>query len=524
VGYPDTSAHSGKAWGWAVVWLAAVAGAALVLLMTARYGAGISPDSAIYLSAARSLAEGHGLWQFTGEPLVRWAPGYPTVLGVAAAVGLDLPAAARWLNAALFAALIVAAGAWIRRHVRDPRLGAVALAAVVLSPALTRVSVYVWSEPLFLLLALLCLLDLESFDREGRRGLLARAALWAAAATLTRYAGVSLLAPGLWVALTRRQSSPKRRLVDATLFKVVVLAPLAAWLVRNWLVAGSPFGEHTASSYSVPASVWLALEQISRWLAPPLGAAPVRVALAVVVLAGVAWALARRAGGARGAEVGPRGLDGDAAPWPLAPAAVWVVAYAALVVAWTSISAVEQINERYLSPLYLPLVVMGACALVALARAPRRGLPGRVAVALMLLWLPYPAAHTALRCRGYLATGVGGYEIPAWRDSELARLLRAHPELQPLYSDAPDAVYALAGAPARFSPRRTYYNSPQPAAQDLARVRAGIGRAPNRRGYLAWFTTVERPFLYSVADLESVFTVERRAACADGALYVLEPR
>lgn len=508
--HPGTSAQGGRGRSGAVVGFAALAGAAFVTLATARYGVGISPDSAVYLSAARSLAAGHGLWQFTGEPLVRWAPGYPVVLAIPAALGLDLASAARWLNVALFAALILAAGAWIRRHVRYPYLGAIALAAVALSPALLRVSVYAWSEPLFLLLALLCLLDLERFAREGRRGDLLRAALWAAAATLTRYAGVSLLAPGLWAALTRQGARPGRRLLDAVLFKLVALIPLAAWLLRNRLVAGSPVGEHAASSYSAPASVGLVLEQLSRWLVPPVGPPAARVALVITVLAAMAWVLRR---GAR---------DRGPGAWPLAPTAVWAVAYAVLVVAWTSLSAVEQINERYLAPLYLPLVVMAACALGTLARRPERALAGRVAIALMLVWLAYPTARTALHVGVYLAVGVGGYELPQWRESELVKLLRAHPEAQPLFSNAPDAVYAVSGAPAMLSPRRTYYNSPQPAALDLPR--AAIERAPGRRAYLAWFTTVERPFLYRVADLESLFTMRGLATCGDGALYVLEPR
>ena len=524
--YPDTSARRGKGSGGgpapggarALGWAAALAGALLVLLATARYGPGISPDSTIYLSVAHSLAEGRGFRQFTGEPMVRWAPAYPAVLAPVAAAGLDLPAAARRLNAALFAALVLGAGAWIRRHVPDARLGAIALAAVVLSPALLRVSAYVWSEPLFLLLALLCILDLESFAREGRRGALVRAALWAGAATLTRYAGVSLVAPGLWVVLARRRDPPARRRLDAGLFAGVALAPFAAWLVRNWLVAGSPVGERAVSSYSLLASLSLGLEQLSRWLLPPVVAAPARVALAVAVLTAGAWALARRGAGTR--EEGA----GSAPPWPLAPVAVWMAAYGVLVVAWTSISAVEQLNERYLTPLYLPLVVLGARALVERTRARRRALSAGLATALMLLGLAYPTARTALHLRGYLQEGVDGYGTPAWRQSELARLLRAHPQAQPLFSNAPDAAYFLADVPAKFSPRRTFYNSPQRAEQDLARARESVERAPGKRAYLAWFTAAERPFLYSVADLESVFTVRVETTASDGALYVLESR
>lgn len=499
------------------VGLAAAAGVLLVLLATARHGPAVSPDSTIYLSAAENLASGKGLTQFDGEPLVRWAPAYPAVLALAERFGADPLAAAGWLDALLFGVFVLLSAAWLRRHLREGPLFTVALAAVVCSPALLRSAVYVWSEMLFLVPALLCLLDLERAARDGARRPFWRAAVWAAAATMVRYAGVSLAAAGVWVALARRDRPLGRRLRDAAGFAAVTLGPFAAWLLRNQVVSGSALGERAASSYSAPATVYLGLEVLSRWLVPPFGPAPLRVVLVVVALAAVAgllWA-ARRA---------RQDGKGEPRPWPLGPMAIWVLAYSALLVVWTSTSAVEQINERYLTPLYLPLVGFGAAALGALARRPRRAVPLAVVLFVFSLWWWYPTARTALHFALYLGNGATGYTSVDWDHSELARLLRARPEAQPLYSNGPDAASFLADVPARMSPRARYYNSPQRVEGDREALRAAIEAAPEKRAYLAWFTALDRPFLHTPGELERWFVVRSDSSCADGTLYVLSER
>ena len=93
-----TTRGASRRWTAAVVSLA-LAGVGLVLLSTARYGAGLSPDSVAYLDVARSLASGKGFVSHTGEPLVWWPPLYPMLLAlIGFATGLDhLNVFFRWI-------------------------------------------------------------------------------------------------------------------------------------------------------------------------------------------------------------------------------------------------------------------------------------------------------------------------------------------------------------------------------------------------------------------------------------------
>jgi hypothetical protein len=72
---------SGRRW-WFAVAILALAGTGLVLLSTAKYGAGISPDSTAYFDVARNLLAGKGLVFHAGGPLVIYAPLYPILLAL----------------------------------------------------------------------------------------------------------------------------------------------------------------------------------------------------------------------------------------------------------------------------------------------------------------------------------------------------------------------------------------------------------------------------------------------------------
>src|SRR6267143_4110417 len=97
-----------------IVAVIAVAGILFVLLAT-RFGAGISPDSTVYLDAARSLLRGAGLSVMSGRsseliPLTHYPPLYPALLALIGKSGMPLESAARVLNAVLFGANAALAG------------------------------------------------------------------------------------------------------------------------------------------------------------------------------------------------------------------------------------------------------------------------------------------------------------------------------------------------------------------------------------------------------------------------------
>lgn len=82
--------------------LIAVVAVAVVLVSTARFGIGLTPDSAAYLSATQGLVQGNGFTQYDGSVYASWPPLYPVALASLSALGLVPSEAARYLNAVLF--------------------------------------------------------------------------------------------------------------------------------------------------------------------------------------------------------------------------------------------------------------------------------------------------------------------------------------------------------------------------------------------------------------------------------------
>jgi hypothetical protein len=182
----------------------------------------VSYDSVVYVQASHDLssidlpqAQDQG-----GAPLYWWAPVYPVALKL---VGGSY-SGARFLNALLLivGVLLVGSVAW---RAIDARAGLIAGALYAFSPAVFAVHLSLMAEPLFLVLTTASLASVAA-----RRPVLAGFA--AAAATLTRYSGLPLIAVGAIVFRGR----------DRLQFLATSVLPYLAWLARNEIVAGQTTG------------------------------------------------------------------------------------------------------------------------------------------------------------------------------------------------------------------------------------------------------------------------------------------
>jgi hypothetical protein len=493
--------------------LGAGAAAALVVwLATGPHGPGVSPDSAVYLSAAERLAGGRGLVAFDGTPLVAWAPLLPLLLALAERVGGEALAAARGLNAVAAGASAALALSWLSARLATRLWLAASAVAVAFSPVLLRAASFVWSEALFLALVLA---SCRALDRQRGGGVPWLSAGSAALAALTRYPGVAWAGAGALALLLRGAGEPRARRRAAAGYLAVSLAPVALWLLANLASHGTALGDRAPSAYPWWANTYFAAEVWSGWILPHAVPGPWRVALAgAAVSAALALWLRLRPG---------RTLPARSLGASHVALGAYVLLHLAVTVLASSAVALERINDRYLAPTYLPLVLLAALALDRLAQdAPiARRAGARLLSAASLAAVALLALHAGRDLLRYRAEGVGGYATPHWRASATAARLREAPPGGPLYSNAPDAVYALSGLDASFSPRRHPYNSPGTPTGDLTRLAERVARG--ERGRLVWWTAIERPFLYVPAALDSALGLTPLWRAADGEAYTLGP-
>lgn len=247
---------------WTALAAVSAAGALLILLRHANYGVGLDRDAVLYVAAARNLVAGAGLLTWDGAPYQGAAPLYPLLLAGAGFLGVDVIAAAGYLNAAAFGLTVFTAAAWVKRRVRSQWLAVWAGCACALAPALAFLAAFAAAEIVFVLFVVVSLSLLDRFLGAGNRSALLLAAAAAAAASLTRYAGVTLVGAGALVLLLRRAPAVRRRIAA-----LVRRRPGFARRRRTVLAAALVF----AAAYALVPAVFLPLADVAlsvRYLLP----------------------------------------------------------------------------------------------------------------------------------------------------------------------------------------------------------------------------------------------------------------
>jgi 4-amino-4-deoxy-L-arabinose transferase-like glycosyltransferase len=242
------------------------AGAMATVYIATPAGAGLANDSVAYIAGARSILQGTGYSDIWLDSSLEAITHYPPLLSLSLAglglFGIDPLRGARILNIFLFGSNTLLIGILGWRSTRSQIAGLWLAALFMLNASLIRIHVFALSEPLYLCLSLLTFLcadlsqasrstgitphmDISSEPTETRQKMfwLVLSGLTAGLAFLTRYSALALL-PTISLALllretTFRRKSWRERLKTSGLFLAGALPPMAAWFLRNKLVAGN---------------------------------------------------------------------------------------------------------------------------------------------------------------------------------------------------------------------------------------------------------------------------------------------
>ena len=424
-----------------------LAAVCLVLLRQTEFGAGLTADSAGYVSTARNVFAGAGFVPAFGEYSHR-PPLYPLILAATGLFHDDMIATAAVLNAVAFGLSVFVTAAWLhRRQVRTPLVTWAGL-ALVLSPV-ASVAAYVWAESVFVLFVLAALYFLDRFLVTGMRRALLVSAGFAALCCLTRYAGASVLLCAAVLIAARRQWRPAKRARATAFYAALGIAPTILWLVRNLLVVDSLTGDRSHHQDFPAVAVFhmvvelmlgttvgpTVLDRIERFSS----GTGLKLVCLLAVWGLVALALVRWRRAALGAAV----------------PACFVVCYVALlavVSAWPGLDA----EPRYLAPLTAPMLLVCVLALHACASSRganwlgrgsrwRRWLVAAAMTGALALWLAQWVTPTVAEVRQWRTHGGYGYGERWWAESATLASVRSGEYDGLLRSNDPFAVYLLTG-------------------------------------------------------------------------------
>ena len=417
---------------YALLLLFAVLGGLLVHAAVYHFDPAVTPDSATYVAAAKSLAAGAGYLDYDGSPYVEKPPLYPTILAAGRLVGLDPMETVGVLHPIVFGLIIFCTGLLLFVRLRGGVFVWTGCAAVLFSWPLLQVAVKVWSELVFILLTILFLAYAPGVLARPSWPRVLLFALLAAFAFLQRYAGAALVFAGVFLILfSARRISTHKRWQFIGGFLLVATGPIIPWLIRNYLATSTITGARTVSLHLlVKESVTQLVQTVNTWIIPPLlpvwsGYILGAVLFTVVVL--------NVAGRSRRERLSRYLQDRTMV--------VFVVTYTIFVVFTAALQASANPGNRILSPIYIPLVYLVVAALDRLTSNPfARRLGGgrlrKVVAGVSALWLVYPAAST-----GIYISARASYDTNVWHKSALAQLLNEKPPEGLLYSNEPWVAY-----------------------------------------------------------------------------------
>jgi hypothetical protein len=490
--------------------LLSLAAANLVIQATSVYGAGLSPDSVVYISAARSFLSGGGLLTYSGQPLTLYPPIYPVALaGMALLLGQDPFAIASWLNALLLSGTLFLSGLLVFKYTRHWTATVLSLLAFVSAPILS-VSFMAWSEPLFIFFCVLALFLLEDYRERNDLRSLGLFSLTVALAALTRYAGIFLVAWGLvMIAIFCRQRL-KVKAGHFGIFLALATTPLVVWGIRNQILTGMLFGPRTPGfGLAFSAFIFDTNLAFSNWLFAGRDYLPYPYAFILVVAFLIFLTVTFRFFDQR--------ING------LGPVLSFAIGYFAFVLLSSMVWRTDTGN-RMLSPMYLPLVIL-VILLIKYGVAHASVWGKRVAqffFILSLAWLAYSFVASLDAMAEHRKKG-SGYSSRTFTRSPLLDLLREMDVIQDcaIYSNAPDALYFWLGAQAELPPleKASFIETPTYSLSDLEGLWPPEGRA-----CLVWLNDVPRDYLFSPQELSEIADVELQAAVSDGRVYSVTRR
>ena len=523
----------------------------LLLLRGVTYGAGVTPDSVAYISTARNLLAGNGFTQWNGQIYLDYPPLFPLLLAFIGIFGPDPADTAGYVNACLFGLTIFLSSRWLQQYIlppQDPTWRAIrtwlliwAGAALGLSLPLTIVASRVLSEPLFILLTTSSLFAFDTFLHTGKRSSLTLSAIFTALACLTRYLGLAIPATLLLLLLCRRDATPLTKAKDAALYAFISGTPISVWFLRNFLIEGTLAGRYQyPSMYSLPFNLHATFVTLADWVLPR----PWLMATAKQL----AWLFS--------VEVTRKSLVvlmiptllvlGMGAWYCLSPVqrhhvrpicilATFTSVYVVVLTSGISAHGVEPANNRYLAPVYIPLLFIAVLVLdeffrCDMKRQPlgtitftwpqniRSGVAGTLTVVLMLwlsFWLWDQKDINAWNIRDMIVEGYG-YTSRKWADSEIIQYINENPCSRcTVRSNDATALYFLSERSIRF------YNLPRELTVGNGPTHFRQIQEDGGEVYIVWFheNRNSHRYPYGRSEIEAWLDLEVMADLADAVMY-----
>jgi len=493
-------------------------GFCIIIVATSRFNIGVGRDSILYIGSARNISNGNGFTSWTGSPLTTAAPLYPLILAaIDYAFKIDPLLSARYVNAFIFGLIVYTSGLLFKKHLKSsPATAFLGTISVLFSFVLVELSINAMTEPLFICFILIYLLFSEIYIEKRNILSLLISALAISLAALTRYIGIPLIITGIFYILLFSRENRNTKFQHISLFLFISINPIAAWLIRNFILSGSWFGwnllpigntaifdgNYLAEGDLFYQSLW--------WYIPDR---ITNLPLLVLILGPIIGFIIVK-------EYKPnwKKFSNLITFYPILLMTTAYMGFLLLVLGQGS-----GFPPRYISPIFVPLTLL----LFVFAENVLKPFLGRLSpkhgnilfLAFIAIWLIYPAQRTIIKLKnqyenGYYFTG------DLWKNSEIIEYISQHRELEyecAIYSNLSHALYLLADIRTQSSPRNDQ------DGKVITEIASLKGDWPSEnKGCLIWFDEESslRGKFFLPDELMSIVDVDWYLRFQDGAIYM----
>lgn len=421
--------------------IAALIGGVLIILYTNHNGLGISPDSIYYTSASDAWVKGNGWIQFDQTPLVMFPVGYPFLLGVLHFIfPQGIIPIMPFVNALLFAIVILLSGVMIEKINLSKWFKWILLLLIIASPTLIEIYSMLWSETLFIVEILVFIYCARTYFTNANFKNLLMMALVAAIATITRFAGVTLILTGGLLLLLDNRWSLQKKIKEFFIFGCISISLLVINLSRNLYLTNTFTGIRQKGQTPFTTNLKLVGEVIADWLPGThfiIGFSQIIGSVFIITMGSIF--LYRTIKG-----LTPNSYEKIAATFS--------IIFASFMLVSATLSRYEPINNRLMSPLYIPFLFTIGFYGKSLVQLVRNSFLKKITqwafVILSIISLYEFVVYDQANYVEVHEGGIGSYSDDDWAFSPLLKELQVNHSYfqmgQPVYSNASHAVYYYA--------------------------------------------------------------------------------
>ena len=373
------------------------------------------------------------------------------------------------------------------------------LSILACSPFILEVYSMLWSETFFLLLIVFFIIAIKQYFTTHSTFHIFLVSLVVALAFVTRYAGITVMITAGFLLLFDAELKFGKKFKHLLILGMLGSSLVVINLIRNHNAAGHIAGVREKALRTLGDNIYQIGETLSEWLPFLRGQIAITSLLFIIILLAAVFILLNRT------------IQQQYFQTYETIVTCFFVMYALFMLTIATISRFESLSSRLLSPIYIPLLLVGSGWIQPFLKNNNRSKRIFVLIFYVMITAGFHYHHYQLNAEaweGIKDAGIPGYTEDSWTQSLAVAHIKKNKAryTSPVFANANDAVYFLTGIHAAALPHKELQ-------QEIDTF------LKNHSFYLIWFRDGENPDLISLEFIKQHKMLVSVEELEGGAVY-----